>query len=980
MSRNLTAIILIFLATGLAQAQKYSITGTVHNKENQEKLYRATVQLLGTDSTYISGTLSNESGAFSINASKQGKFMVRISYLGMGTVIRNVELTAQAPKADLGQIVMSSSSIMLEGTVVTSTVPKVVVVEDTFIYNSAAYRIPEGSAVEALVERLPGAKIDEDGKITINGKEVRKIKLDGREFMLNDTKTAMKNLPAAIIDKVKAYDEKSDMAKLTGIDDGEETTVLDFNVKRGMNKGMFSNINAAYGTYDRYSGRVMLSRFAGDLRHVIMGNANNTNNMGFGGRRGRAGGRNGLQATKSGAVNISYEKRRKLKIDGSVQWNHSGSDNTSKTFSENFVNTTGAFSNSYNTNRNRNDNWNGSMRLEWKPDTLRTINFRPNFSVGYNDGLSRNSSASYNEDPYLLVSDPLNSENLAQLAKDSVAVNSRASKSLNYGKNFNIGATLQYHRRFGNKGRNLGLSATINTSDNRSKSVSASNVKLYKLKDRFGNDSTYQTNRHNVTPSNNWSYSLQATYTEPIIKNTFLQLDYSFRFNHNQSERSTYNFDHLSYDNFDHVMTHYRDWDSFFGYVEGPVENYLDHELSRYSEYNNYTHNINVQLRIVREKYNMNAGVMIQPQRSYFTQDYRGRYVDTVRNVTNISPTLNFRYRFDRRTNLRITYRGSTQQPSISQMLDITDNSNPLNISKGNPGLKPSFTSRVNVNFQGYKERYRRTIQANASFSTTQNSISNKVTYDETTGGRTTQPENINGNWSVNGGFNLNTSLDTLGRWNLSSNTSFNYNHRVSYITLNRSSDSEKNYTKTTNINQGLSASYRNSWLEIETMGNVNYSHTRNMLRSTGNMDIWSFSYGMNIELTAPWGTSLSTEVFQYGRRGYSDASLNTNDMIWNMQISHGFLPGKPLSVSLQMFDILRQQSNINSTANANRRSDTETNGINSYAMLTVNYRMNLFGTKESRRGMRQASRARERGEGFQGGGMRGSRGGRGGR
>ena len=251
------------------------------------------------------------------------------------------------------------------------------------------------------------------------------------------------------------------------------------------------------------------------------------------------------------------------------------------------------------------------------------------------------------------------------------------------------------------------------------------------------------------------------------------------------------------------------------------------------------------------------------------------------------------------------------------------------------------------------------------------------MTYDEATGGRTTQPENINGNWSANGGFNLNTALDTMGIWNLSSSTSASYNHRVSYLTLNRSSDSEKNYTKSTNISQSLTASYRNSWLEIETIGNVNYSHTRNMLRSTGNMDTWRFSYGLNIELTAPWGTSLSSEIFNHGRRGYSDATLNTDELIWNMQISHGFLRGKPLTVSLQMFDILKEQSNINSTANANRRSDTETNGINSYAMLTVNYRMNLFGTREARRGMRQAGREREMGEGGQrgGGGMRGGRG-----
>ena len=336
MLRFITLILLtLCIHTIKVKAQKYNITGTICYVETQERLNRATLHLLNSDSTFIIGSISNEKGLFNIKVSKPGKYIIKVSYLGMKNEYRNVVLTDATPTANIGMIKMSDNSILLKETVVTSTVPKVVVIEDTFVYNSAAYRIPEGSAVEALIERLPGAKIDEEGKITINGKEVRKIKLDGREFMLNDTKTAIKNLPAAIIDKVKAYDEKSDMAKLTGIDDGEETTVLDFNVKRGMNKGMFSNINAGYGSYDRYAGRVMLSRFAGDLRHVIMGNANNTNSMGYGGRRGGGGGRNGLQSSKSGAVNISYEKRRKLKVDGSIQWNHSGSDNQTKTFSEN---------------------------------------------------------------------------------------------------------------------------------------------------------------------------------------------------------------------------------------------------------------------------------------------------------------------------------------------------------------------------------------------------------------------------------------------------------------------------------------------------------------------------------------------------------------------------------------------------------------------------------------------------------------------
>ena len=182
--------------------------------------------------------------------------------------------------------------------------------------------------VEELVKRLPGAQVDDDGKITINGKEVKKIMVDGKEFMVGDTKTAMKNLPSSIVDRVKAYDQKSDMARISGVDDGEEETVLDFGIKPGMNKGILLNADLAAGTHDRYFGRVMFGWMKDDLKVFLMGNANNVNDMGFspggGGRWGA--GRQGLVAPKVMGVNMNYEKKNRLKLDGSIRWNHTDGD------------------------------------------------------------------------------------------------------------------------------------------------------------------------------------------------------------------------------------------------------------------------------------------------------------------------------------------------------------------------------------------------------------------------------------------------------------------------------------------------------------------------------------------------------------------------------------------------------------------------------------------------------------------------------
>ena len=1004
-------LLLMLAGVLMVQSQNRQISGYVVDRDTKEPVPQVTIQLLAEkDSAFVAGALSGDDGSFMLKVEKDGRYVVRFTSVGYKREQKNVTLKDSA-NVDLGQVVIGADAIMLKNTTITGQAVRVTVVEDTTIYNAAAYRTPEGSVVEELVKKLPGAEVSDDGTVTINGKKVSKVKVDGKEFMTGDTKTAMKNLPTSIVEKVKTYDEKSDLARITGIEDDEETTVLDFGLKEGMHRGTFGNVDLGIGTKKRYSDRLMGSYMDNSTRLMAFGSANNVGDRGFpgGGGGGRfGGGQNGLNASKMVGVNFNKEagKRigrrggrgsnsgRELEVDASVLWNHNDGDRSSVTSGENFVATAGSFSNSKSQNFSRSNSLQGQLRLEWQPDTLWNVNVRANVNYGTNDGNTKSQNLSFNMDPYEQpgITDPF--EQLEELERiDSMMVNARKNASVSYSDRLTANMNVQVNRRLNSNGRNLTLRGEAGYGDNDSKSLSENSVELYQVRNYLNTgDSTYITRRYNVTPTKNWNYTLQATYSEPLTRRMFLQLNYRFQYRYNKSDRATYDF---SSNNplmagtpfgpnqegsvFNVWNERYGGWDYYFNQFDHPLDAYESDSLSRFSEYTNYIHDLRLTLRIIQPKYQLNLGVLLQPQRTHFVQRYYGHDADTVRNVFNIAPTMNFRYRWDRQQQLRVEYRGSSSQPSMTDLLDITDDSDPLNVSKGNPGLKPSFNHRLTARYNNFIQNHTRFINANVSWSTTLNSISNMVTYNQQTGGRITKPENINGNWNASASFTYNQSIDTLGVWNISTSTGYNYNHYVSYVTLSRNASSERNTTYSSSVNERLQLSVRKDWFEITADGSVNYSHTRNLLQATGNLDTWQFTYGASLNLYAPWGMSLSTDIHNQSRRGYSDETLNTNELIWNAQLAQGFLKGKPLTVTLQFYDILHQMSNFSRTINAMRRSDTSYNSINSYAMLHVIYRINLFGSREARRGMRGFGGdfgMPPGGDGMRGGGFGGGRGG----
>ena len=967
----------ILIVTALAMAvttfAQRTVTGKVVEQDTQEAVIQATAALLSGEKV-IANAVTNANGGFSMKAPRDGSYTLQVTYVGFKTYTKKINIK-DGKDYHAGTIKIEPDAIMLQGATVTAHASKVTLKADTFVYNANAFRTPEGSVVEELVKRLPGAEVSDDGTIKINGKEVKKILVDGKEFMTGDTKTAMKNLPTNIIDRIKAYDQQSDLARISGIEDGEEETVLDFGIKAGMNKGVMVNADVAAGTKHRYSGRIFGGVMKNDLKVFLMTNANNTNDMGFpgGGGGGRwGGGRQGLTANKMAGVNINYEKTDKLKVDGSVRWNHSDGDVRSKGSTETFFSDKmSSFGNSLSQNYSRSNNWNAQMRLEWQPDSMTNIMFRPNLRYNSNDGTNNSTNATFteNENPYNYTTDPLS--DIGRLIDKGIVKNLNMQDGINYSDSKNLGGMLQFNRKLSNNGRNITLRLNGNWSEGTSKSMS--NNYIYLFTNPLDPDTT-MTNRYNLTPEDRWSYSARLTYSEPIFRQVYLQFSYTYQYSYTKSDRATYSLTGVNYMD---IAPEYRNWDAYLSRLTNPLDYYEDSNLSRMSEYKNYTHTGEVMLRIVRKAYNFNVGFQVIPQKSHFIQDYQGVHADTTRTVTNFTPTLDFRWKKSATGQLRFTYRGRTQQPSMSDLLDIRDDSNPLRISTGNPGLKPSFTQNFNLFYNDYFQKHQRAVMTFVNFSTTSNSIANKSTYNPETGGTITRPENINGNWNGNLGFMFNTAVDSAAFFNVNTFTNLSYNHNVGYVSVGSEKDSQKSVTNTLGIGERLAASYRNEWIEVELNGSLNYNHSRSELQPNNNLDTWQFSYGGMVGVTAPWGTSLTTNLNMQSRRGYNDNSLNTNELIWNAQVSQSFLRGNALTISLQLYDILHQQSTISHMISASQRSDTEYNAITNYAMLHVIYRLNLFGGGG---GFGFGGGPRGGGPGGRGGGFGGPRGGGGGR
>lgn len=951
MKRIVFLVLLIGISTTLLIAQnrgqgreRVTISGSVIDKEDNSPVVQATVQLLSLpDSTMAVGNVTNNNGRFSLSA-RPGKYVLKVSFVGYLTYMKEYQLTSSKPTLNVGKISLASDAIMLSEAVVTAEAPQVTVSGDTLGYNASAYRTSEGAVLEELVKKLPGAEIDDDGNVKINGKEVKKLLVDGKEFFGGDVKTGLQNLPVNMVEKINAYDKQSDNARITGIDDGEEETVLDLTVKKGMNRGWIGNFDGGLGTEKRYSANANVNHFSshGDNSSQLsfIGRANNVGDRRFGGGGGPQWRRsNGLTASKELGLNYAIETKN-FEFGVSARYNYRDNDAQSLGQVENFLlgGANSSFMTSNSASRNKNQNFNGNLRLEWRPDSLTTFFMRGNMSWGDTESSSNSLSATYNSDPFAIVTNPyqyLDFDSDSNEALDAARVNASNSASLSEGNSLSANLNMQLTRKLNDKGRNISLRGIGSYGDSESERYS-NNLTRYYGDGIVTVEDTIR--RYITTPTNNYSIGAEVSYSEPIADRTYLQFSYRFTYGYSESDNSTYDLLNAS-DRTNFIL----------GRLPNDFsESWIDPEQSKYAEYKKYNHDARVTFRVNRETWRLSAGMAFRPQKTKL--EYVKGATDTiaVRNVFNFSPEVDFRYQPEKQTQLRFSYRGRTSDPSMENLLPITDNSNPLNIRTGNPGLKPSFSHNMNLNFNTFNMDAQRGIFSALNGSFTQNAISNIRKYNESTGGWTTMPENINGNWNVWGMFGINTAFKNNKKFTIGSFTNAGFTNNVGYLTEDGMKDAQKNTTTNLTLGERLNGTYRNDWIEVGLNGSLNYTFEKDKLNPQNNQEPYTFSYGGNLQFYTPWNMTISTNMTNQARRGYSDASMNRNELIWNAQVAQSFLKGA-LTLSFEWNDILQEQSNITRSYTSSGSSVYTYNGVNSYGMVRVIYRFNIFGSKEAR-------------------------------
>lgn len=955
------ASLLLLLATTLIQAQQkqaflLNIRGTVFENEKLQPMEGATVKLYNERDSMITGTTTKQNGQFLLPGVPSAVYSLQVSFMGFKTQKFKLTLPQKSGNFKVADIMMREDATVMAETVVEGKLPEMTVVDDTVAYNADAFKLPEGSMVEDLIKKLPGIVQDENGGFTFNGKTISQILVDGKEFFGNNRNLVLQNLPAEIVDKVKAYDRKSDMARITGIDDGNERTVLDLAIKKDRKKGFFGNANGTYGSHDRYRGQLNMNSFVGEQKYSGFTNAGNTNG-------------NGLSDNQSLGATMNWENK-KVELNGSMNGSFSQSSSASESNSQNFELKNSAYSASKNHSDSHNGNFGFQYRVEWKPDSSWNIQFRPELSFSRTHGEGGNESATWNDDPFQFSPTPL--ADYAALAK-AIGVNHRLGDNWNSSKNISASASLQVNKRLKKPGRNITFSVGGGYGDSDNNGNSYSQTDYYLLQALSGGDSVYHKVQYNRGSNYNYNFNARFSYSEPIAYQTFLQLDYNYRYNFRDNDRDVRSiFDPYN----DMLGVNRYNYDDFFD-SEYVVQ---DKQQCSYTRNIGQNHSLRTQIRFNRTKFRLTVGATVQPQISKV--DYQKGRIDTLlrRTVINASPVVNFQYRFSRQEQLEFRYNADTGWPNITDMIpDTLSDANPLNIRIGNAELKPSFTQNIQFEYRRTVVDYQRTNAVSLQFHTTRNSTTNRTEYNEVTGGRVSMPVNVNGNWNASANYNFNTALDSKKHWRFDMNTSLSTSKNIGYLYRSKDKMTVENITRSGNFGQRARFTFRQDWesgwqVEANVSGRFNYNLNRSNNATASNLDHYNFNYGGSFVLTFPWGMTISSDIEQQSRRGYSDTAMNTNHLIWNGQISQRFLPYKQLTISLRAVDILDERDDVNRNVSAVSRTDTKNEMVRSYVLLSANWRFGRFGG----RGM-MGGRGRGEGGSRGGGGGGGPRGGGGG-
>ena len=902
----LMLLMILFSPMAFAQQSGVNVTGSVVEQGSDTPIEQATVRLLNVkDSAMVRGVVSARNGSFTLKNVKKGSYLLHITFIGYDPLYQPLQITGKKNPVNVGKLELSDGAIELGEAVVIGKAPEVTVRNDTVEYNADSYKVTEGSVLEDLLKKMPGVEVDSEGKITVNGKEVKKVMVDGKEFFSDDPKVASKNLPAKMIDKLQVLDKKSDMAQMTGFDDGEEKTVINLTVKPGMKQGWFGNAYGGYGSKDRYEGNAMVNRFVNNDQITFMGGANNTNNMGFsdlastmfsgmgggGGRRGGFGAGSGITSSGNAGLNFSKEfKPDKLTLGGNTRYSHSDNDARSKSDRQNILpGDSSSYDNSEAMSRTKSDNFGVDFRLEWKPDTMTQLIFRPSFSLSHsmNDNFS----------------------DATTLDNERDTVNTNKSSNYSESNGYNLNASIDFSRKLNNKGRVFSATLSGGNSDSYSDGMNRSDIVYFNQTDALKNSIIDQRSRYD---NKGFNYRAYVSWVEPIGHNNFIQATYSISQRKQEALKNVYNQD-----------------------ADG-IYNVLDSAYSQSYRNNFISQRASLSFKSQRAKFNYTIGLNLDPSYSS-SENFVG---DTTlskitRKVVNLSPMAQFNYMFDKRTNLRIMYNGRTSQPSMTQLQPVADISDPTNITIGNPDLNPRYTNNVFIRFQQFTPEKQRAFMIMANGSYIINDIVSYTSYNQETGVKTTTYKNVNGNYSGNVRMMLNTPLKNK-KFSINSMTMASFANSNGYI------NEEKNTNRNLILSERGGIDFRSSYLDLGVNGNIRYNATSNSLQKENNQNTFNYGAGGYTTIYLPLNFKIESDVNWSTNSGYGDG-FKQNEVLWNASASKSFLKNNQGTLRFKIYDILQQRSNISRSVTASYIQDSEYNTLGSYFMVHFIYRFSIF-------------------------------------
>ena len=914
-------LIALLSAWGLSAQQKgnSSLKVRLTDSVSHEPVSYATVYVSKdgtTEKAYYA--MTDGDGRGEIANIPAGKYVFVAELMGYYRITHKVELKEGVN--DLGEMLMNEDITMLNEVVVTAVGNQVVVKKDTVEYTATLFKTTDNDMLEDLLKKFPGMEVDSDGGITYQGETITKIMIDGKEFFLDDPSLASKNIPAKIINKVKVVNKKSDQAEFTGIDDGEEEKVLDLSVKPGLLESWFGNV-AAGGGHDlqtdehaaRYQASGMVGRFTEDNQISIIFNGNNTNNRGFGdmgmggGMRGRGfgGNRGGIMTTWMGGINANMNigGDRDRELGGNYLYSGMTRDVEERSSRTTFLNdSVSQHTDNNETSYMYSDGHRGGLEIDYKFNDKTSLLFRPSFN--------------YNTSRY---------DERSEYSTDNTRtgkVNDGISEASSDGISWRTNGRILYRQRIGEKaGRTLSLNVDYSISNSDYTGTNYSLTNTYADGSPSGKESV---NQSYVQREDSYSASADLTYTEPLGKNFFLLGSYRFNWSNSQSEKDTRDI-----------------------LDDGTVSDVLDSTYSSRMQNTFLRHRMQLSFMKQEKNYNLQLGVNAQPSTTITNDDFNPeRNVNYT--VWNFAPSARFDYNFSNNEFLRINYNGSTSQPSVTQLMPVPDNSDPLYVTVGNMSLKPEFSNRFNMRYNYTDMESFSTYSVMGGFNFTKDDIINASWYNST-GTQYTVP--VNSDRPTLGGNVMLMTNSQFGKsgFSLMTFTRGSVTSSLSYTGDNPEAETFEQIqdyliggrTTSMSLSENITFVFRNDYIETRLGASASYRKAWYEIASQARADTWDNAVFAEVNATLPWGMELRTDARYNYYIGY-EAGFGEPELMWNAEISQLFLKDK-MTLRFKVYDILNQAKNNYRTTTDNYVEDTYNNTLGQYFMISLVYRFGNF-------------------------------------